>query len=59
MDFAKRIFSISSAEEFEACALDIFRFQFLNNPVYQQFCLLLGRDPEKVHSLEQIPLSAH
>ena len=50
-----KIFSISTSEEFEAATLEIFRHQYRNNSVYNNFCRLLGRDPEKVTSLEQIP----
>ena len=33
-----RIFSIGKASEFNDLALDVFRFQFENNVVYQDFC---------------------
>src|SRR5690606_16058074 len=49
------IFSISTPEGFEAAALEIFRQQYRNNPVYSEFCGLLGRDPQRVNSVEEIP----
>lgn len=36
-------------------ALKVFRFQYENNLVYQEFCDLLKTNPQKVKSLHQIP----
>lgn len=49
------IFNIKSNAEFNALALDIFRFQFENNPIYRSFCDLLYKHPSDVKSLEDIP----
>jgi len=49
------IFSISGQKQFEKIALKVFRFQYENNLVYQEFCDLLKTDVQKVKSLEQIP----
>lgn len=49
------MFSISSPSEFNALALETFRFQYSNNSVYRQFCDLLGKDPEKIDTVEKIP----
>ncbi len=49
------IFTISSQKQFEKIALKIFRFQYENNLVYQEFCDFLNTDVQKVKSLEQIP----
>ncbi|MDX1602502.1 MAG: acyl transferase [Salinimicrobium sediminis] len=51
----KDIFSISTAGEFEEKSLQVFEFQYFNNPVYKHFCDLLGRSPEQVDKLEKIP----
>ena len=37
------IFSIKTAEDFNACALDVFHFQYENVPVYREFADTLGR----------------
>ena len=50
-----KIFSISSEEQFKATTLEIFKFQFDNNPVYQKFCNLLNTDPKLVREIDQIP----
>lgn len=55
MHESKDMFSISSPSEFNALALETFRFQYSNNSVYRQFCDLLGKDPEKIDTVEKIP----
>ena len=49
------IFTIASKKEFEKIALKVFRFQFDNNIVYQEFCTLLNKHKENVKSLTEIP----
>ncbi|MFC4738698.1 acyl transferase [Flavobacterium ponti] len=49
------IFTIASKKEFEKIALKVFRFQFDNNIVYQEFCQLLNKNKENVKSLTEIP----
>ncbi len=49
------IFSISTQSEFNALALETFRFQYKNNSVYRKFCELLNQHPKTVGSVEQIP----
>lgn len=49
------IFTISSQKQFEKIALKVFRFQYENNLVYQEFCDLLKTNVKKVKTLEQIP----
>jgi phenylacetate-coenzyme A ligase PaaK-like adenylate-forming protein len=44
-----------SAENFSSLALDIFHFQYQNNPVYRRYCDTLGIVPRKVETLTQIP----
>ncbi|WP_426432275.1 acyl transferase [Winogradskyella sp. HB-48] len=49
------IFNIKTNAEFDALALDIFRFQFENNSVYRSFCDLLYKQPSDVKHLRDIP----
>jgi len=49
------IFTISSQKQFEKLALKIFRYQYENNLVYQDFCDFLNTDVHKVKSLQKIP----
>ncbi|WP_420320556.1 acyl transferase [Flagellimonas sp.] len=49
------IFSITSASEFEALALEVFHFQYSNNTVYKTYCNLLKRTPENVQAIRDIP----
>ncbi len=50
-----RIFSIASNEDFKKVTLEVFNYQFENNPVYQKFCKLLNTDPKAVKEIDQIP----
>ena len=50
-----RIFRISSADQFESLALEIFRYQYKNTLAYREFCELLGIEPESISSIEKIP----
>jgi len=52
---ANDIFSIETKVQFEAKALDVFKFQFENNPVYRSFCDLLYKHPSDVNCIEDIP----
>ena len=49
------IFTISGKKDFEKIALKVFRYQFDNNLVYQQFCQYLKKDKSNVKSLIDIP----
>ena len=51
----KRLFQISSPKEFLSMALETFRFQYQNNPVYGAYCNYLRISPKKVDSLSAIP----
>lgn len=54
MDYST-IFNINSNAAFTKKALEIFKFQFENNPVYRSFCDLLNKHPSDIKSLEDIP----
>ena len=41
--------------DFEALALDVFRFQVAYNPLYQQYVQMSGVSPEEVTHWTQIP----
>lgn len=49
------IFNIKTEAEFEALALDVFKFQFENNKVYRSFCDLLYKHPSDVKTITDIP----
>lgn len=53
--FEKEIFDINSPEEFQKLALEVFRFQYENVPVYRNFCTLLKTTPSEVETIEEIP----
>ena len=49
------IFAISNQKQFEKMALKVFRFQYENNLVYQQFCQLMKVEKGDVKKINQIP----
>ncbi|REJ83086.1 MAG: acyl transferase [Bacteroidetes bacterium] len=51
----KEIFRLDTKEKFESCALDIFQYQYKNNPVYRDYSNLLSRNPKSVDAVEMIP----
>lgn len=55
MNFANRIFNITSEKEFSNLAIEIFNYQYQTNKVYQNFCNLLKVNPSAVISIEKIP----
>src|SRR6059058_1979858 len=54
-ELAQKVISDHNEKQFASIALEVYHFQFLNNPLYQQFCRALNRTPELVQSLEHIP----
>ena len=51
----QEIFSITSDKTFTTKALEVFKFQFENNPVYRSFCDLLYKHPSDIKRIEDIP----
>ena len=49
------IFDINFESAFAEKALELFKFQFEENPVYRSFCDLLYKHPSDVQKLEDIP----
>jgi phenylacetate-coenzyme A ligase PaaK-like adenylate-forming protein len=49
------IFAIKNKKQFEKIALQIFRYQYVNVLVYQQFCNLLGKNIQNVKTILDIP----
>lgn len=49
------IFSINNQKQFEKIALKVFRYQYENNLVYQQFCDLMKIEKSAVKKITQIP----
>jgi phenylacetate-coenzyme A ligase PaaK-like adenylate-forming protein len=55
MDLKQDIFDISNAKQFETVALQVFKYQFENNPVYRSYCDLLFKHPADIKTVEDIP----
>ena len=52
----ERIFSISSPEQFNAMALEVFRFQAEHCAVYAEYLRLIGVDAASITRIEDIPM---
>ncbi|MGB1211496.1 MAG: acyl transferase [Lacinutrix venerupis] len=50
-----QIFNIKTKAQFNTLALQVFKFQFENNPVYRSFCDLLYKNPSDIKTVEEIP----
>jgi phenylacetate-coenzyme A ligase PaaK-like adenylate-forming protein len=50
----QRVFSVTS-RDFEPLAIDVFNFQYLNNPIYKAYVDYLTVKPELVTDMTQIP----
>ena len=55
VNLEKKIFTISSPEEFNAVALEVFQFQYKNVKIYREFCDLLKVNPSKIINVNDIP----
>lgn len=51
----EKIFNIKTESDFQITALEVFNFQFENNPVYRSYCDLLYVHPSSVNDIAQIP----
>lgn len=51
----EKIFNISSEEEFNRLAIEIFLYQVENNPVYQKYVSCICKDLKHIRYFEQIP----
>lgn len=50
-----RIFEMADGQAFSALAMEVFRFQYENVPVYREFATALNRHPGNVRNIEEIP----
>lgn len=55
MNLTEAIFNTETPEQFNTLALEVFQFQFENNPVYRSFCDLLFKHPGDIKKVEDIP----
>jgi hypothetical protein len=54
-DLVQKVFAHHNEKEFASIALEVYHFQYLNNPVYRDYCRATGRVPERVHQIGDIP----
>lgn len=51
----ERVFAISNEKEFQQIALAVFRLQFTENKLFGDYCRAVGKTPDTVLSLQDIP----
>src|SRR5512144_1196709 len=51
----EKVFAITNEKELSIIALEVYRFQFEHNPVYQDYCKAIGRTPGQVKKMMDIP----
>jgi hypothetical protein len=54
-NFSNRIFELKSQDAFNQLALEIFRYQAENNPVYNEYVNLICKEISKIKHYSQIP----
>lgn len=54
-ELEQKVFAISNEKEFSAIALDVYNFQFCHNFIYRHYCKAIGKTPETVQKVEEIP----
>jgi phenylacetate-coenzyme A ligase PaaK-like adenylate-forming protein len=54
-ELEQKVFSLFNEEAFTSIALELYQFQYLHNQVYQSYCNLTGRTPDKIAQWEKIP----
>jgi len=54
-DLPDLIFHIKDQDSFSAAALEVFRFQSGNNPVYREFISSLGKNRDEISDIRDIP----
>lgn len=55
MSLTNKIFNINSEQEFNEVSLEIFRYQYTNNPIYQAFCNHLNIKVSEINNINKIP----
>lgn len=55
VNLKEEIFQISSKEEFERIALEVFRYQAQNIPIYKEYIERLRINPDEISYFEKIP----
>ena len=54
-DWTDEVFGLHNEKDLPFIALRLFQFQFEQNPLYHDYCRALGRTPDTVRRLEDIP----
>lgn len=52
---ADKVFAINNEQDFDKIALEMFKFQYFNNPFYREYCDTIKRNPSNVNDITGIP----
>jgi hypothetical protein len=55
MELEEKVFAINNEKQFEEIALEIYRFQYFTNSIYNRYCNALNKRPVNVHRIVEIP----
>jgi len=51
----EKVFTINNEKDFAIIALEVYQFQFENNLLYQDYCNAVGKAPQSVREITDIP----
>lgn len=54
-ELEEKVFAITNEKEFSLIALEVYQFQFENNPLYQDYCNAVRKSPPFVKNITDIP----
>lgn len=54
-EIVKKVFAVKSETDFNEAAIQVFQYQFLNNPIYREYLQFLNIIPEKISHYSEIP----
>ena len=55
MELEEKVFAINNEKQFEEIALEVYRFQYFTNSIYNKYCNAIHKGPDVVRSIAEIP----
>ncbi len=55
-EIEKRVFEIKNYDDFNSCAMEIYRYQAENNKIYKEFVGLLKTEPKTIEEIPFLPI---
>ena len=54
-ELEEKVFAITNEKQLSVIALEVFQFQYNYNPLYHEYCKALGKSPDTVKKITDIP----